>query len=86
MPWLIQTAGGIDAIHQTATLQPYFFNSLDWAVAESKGVKLHWEKKGGKVLVQITVPNDMEVSYRGTLLKAGTHLFEELPAASIKTL
>ena len=34
-------------------MQPTFFADLDWAEAESKGVKLHWEKKNGKVAVTV---------------------------------
>ncbi|MBQ8895099.1 MAG: family 78 glycoside hydrolase catalytic domain [Clostridia bacterium] len=78
MPWLVGTVGGIDAIHQKAALQPYFFEDLDWAEAESKGVKLRWEKHKGTVTVQIRVPEGMEVTYKGAVLGVGQHTFEEV--------
>ena len=78
MPWLIKNPGGIDAVYGKATIHPYFAPQLEWAEAESKGVKLHWERKNGAIEMEIYVPNDMEVTYRGEILPEGTHHFREV--------
>lgn len=78
MPWLVGTVGGVDAIYRKARLQPAFIKELAWAEAESKGVKLHWERKNGVILVEISVPEGMEVTYCGKTLPIGIHRFEEV--------
>lgn len=77
MSWLMKTVLGITGDFSQTQIDPYFFKDLKWAKGRCGDIGVSWEKIDGKVKLCIDVPTTRRVYYKGELLSAGSHGFEE---------
>ena len=86
MSWMVQTILGIRLCEgepdlQKLSIAPYFLKNLDYAegsVETCTGkVNISWKREGELVRVEVDVPADTAVFYRGKSLLEGKHIFKE---------
>ncbi len=85
MSWLVKTVLGINCTEpgfKSAEIKPCFFKGLDFARGEcdtvSGKISVQWERKNGKIYLDIAAPAGVTVTYDGSVLKSGkTHLVLE---------
>ncbi len=80
MSWMVKTVAGIrqeeDSVgFQAVSIEPYFFEKLDYAKAScdtwAGKISVSWKKEADSVHVQIDVPEQMIVTFRGERLTSG---------------
>ena len=92
LSWMVKTILGIQQEEGSVgfakvKVEPYYFEALDYAAGscDTRGGKISvsWKRvketnDQEKILLEITVPEGMEVKHRNQFLKPGVHLIEEI--------
>lgn len=92
LSWMVKTILGIQQEEGSvgfakAKVEPHYFEALDYAAGscDTRGGKISvsWKRvketnDQEKILLEITVPEGMEVKHRNQFLKPGVHLIEEV--------
>lgn len=90
LAWMVKTLGGINNEapgFKKCVIRPYFAPQLEWCdVSENTAlgiVSVKWRRENGNLLLDITVPAEMEAVYNGKVLQSGVNSYV-LPADSIR--
>ena len=75
MSWLVKTPLGLTDTFEQITVNPYFFEDLDFVDGHLANVALRWERKDGGIELTITVGDGAPAVYQGNALSVGTHKF-----------
>jgi hypothetical protein len=75
MSWLVKTPLGLTDTFEQITVNPYFFEDLDFVDGHLANVALRWQRKDGGIELTITVDDGAPAVYQGNTLSVGTHKF-----------